>query len=366
MKRSASHHRICSWLPFTLAILLTLLGVGCAADAASEGLPQPSPPSEIGQASEDESPLAEAPELIARVLQPSFGDWDELVERRVIRVLVTYNKTNFFIDGGRQRGITADALHEWEKALNEELRLGARPMNVAAIPVPRDKLIDYLVEGRGDLAAASLTITPERASRVDFTRPGATKVAEIAVTGPGGLSLGSVDDLAGKEVHVRRSSSYFESLQTLNRSFRERGLQEIQVVEASEYLETEDLLEMTQAGLIPITVADDYLARFWKQVFTDLVLHEGSPVATGREIAWAVRPGAPALKARADAFVGANRRGTLLGNILFKRYFENTRWIDNPTADAERERYQQYVELFRKYGKVYNFDYLALGVGYAF
>ena len=45
----------------------------------------------------------------------------------MIRVLVTYNKTNFFLDGGTQRGVTADALREFEKALNKELRLGRRP-----------------------------------------------------------------------------------------------------------------------------------------------------------------------------------------------------------------------------------------------
>ncbi len=109
------------------------------------------------------------PALVAEMMEPFHGDFDAMVEDRVIRVLVTYNKTNFFLDGGTQRGISADALREFEKALNKELRLGRRSMHVAAIPVLRDQLIPFLEEGRGDMAVASLTITPERSERVDFS-----------------------------------------------------------------------------------------------------------------------------------------------------------------------------------------------------
>jgi ABC-type amino acid transport substrate-binding protein len=125
----------------------------------------------------------------------------------VIRVLVTYNKTNFFHEGGTQRGITADALREFEKALNKELRLGRRPLQVAAIPVLRDQLIPFLEEGRGDMAVASLTITPDRARQVDFSVPAAGNVSELVVTGPSSPALSTLDDLSGRRVFVRPSSS---------------------------------------------------------------------------------------------------------------------------------------------------------------
>jgi membrane-bound lytic murein transglycosylase MltF len=298
------------------------------------------------------------PALVAEMMKPFHGDFEAMVEDRVIRVLVTYNKTNFFLDGGTQRGITADALREFEKALNKELRLGRRPMHVAAIPVLRDQLIPFLKEGRGDMAVASLTITPERSRRVDFTVSAASNISELVVTGPNSPALATLDDLSGKKVFVRPSSSYWESLNELNASLRERGLEEIEIAAANEYLETEDLLEMVNAGLIKITIADDYLAKFWAQVLPDIVVHEGLAVATGRNLGWAIRQDAAGLKERVDRFVNANRTGKLLGNMLFKRYLQDTKYVKNALAEKDRQRLDKVIDLFRFYGDQYRFDSL--------
>ena len=82
--------------------------------------------------------------MVEEVLGPFHGDFDAMVEKREIRVLVTDNMTNFFLDGGTQRGITADALREFEKSLNKELKLGRRRLQVTAIPVVRDQLLPFL------------------------------------------------------------------------------------------------------------------------------------------------------------------------------------------------------------------------------
>jgi len=298
--------------------------------------------------------------LVAELTEPFHGDFDAMVEDRVIRVLVTYNRTNFFLDGGTQRGITADALHEFERTLNKEMRLGRRPMRVAAIPVLRDQLLPFLEEGRGDMAVASLTITPERARRVDFTVPAASNVSELVVTGPRSPEINGLDDLAGKRIFVRPSSSYRESLGKLNASFRQRGLEEIEIEDASEYLETEDLLEMVNAGLLEITIADDYLAKFWAQVLPDIVFHEGLAVATGRNIGWAVRQDATGLLDGLNPFVKANREGRLLGNMLFKRYLQDTKYVKNALADKDRQRFDEAINHFRTYGDRYDFDALML------
>jgi len=310
------------------------------------------------ESAETQPVAAVPPVLVASLMKPFHGDFDAMVENRVMRVLVTYNKTNFFLEGGTQRGISADALREFERALNKELRLGRRPMQVAAIPVLRDQLIPFLEEGRGDMAVASLTITPERARRVDFSVPASSDISELVVTGPRSPALSTLDDLSGKKVFVRPSSSYLESLNELNASFRERGLEEIEIAASSEYLETEDLLEMVNAGLIKITIADDYLAKFWAQVLPNIVVHEDLAIATGRDIGWAVRRDAPGLKARVDTFVNANRTGRLLGNMLFKRYLQDTKYVKNALADKDQRRLDEVIDLFRKYGDQFEFDSL--------
>jgi membrane-bound lytic murein transglycosylase MltF len=303
---------------------------------------------------------AEPPALVAEMLEPFHGDFEAMVDEREIRVLVTYSKTNFFLDGGTQRGITAEALREFESALNKELKLGRRPLHVAAIPVLRDQLIPYLEEGRGDMAIASLTITPERERRVDFSLPVARDIRELVVTGPRSPEITTIDGLAGKRIFVRPSSSYRESLDVLNASFRERGLEEIQIAAASEYLETEDLLEMVNAGLIKITIADGYLASFWSQVLPNIVAREDLPIATGGNIGWALRRDATGLKEPVDRFVKTFHAGSLLGNTLINRYLKNTKFVKNALAGKDRERFAEMIHLFRKFGEQYDFDSLMI------
>jgi len=315
-------------------------------------------PQQEGATAKPQPVEAVPPALVAELMEPFHGDFDAMVEERVIRVLVTHNSTNFFLDGGTQRGITADALREFEKALNNELKLGRRSLQVAAIPVLHDQLIPFLEEGKGDVAVASLTITPERAQRVDFSVPAARDISEVVVTGPSSPAITSLDDLSGKRVFVRPSSSYQESLNMLNVSFHERGLAEIEIATASEYLETEDLLEMVNAGLIKITIADNYLAKFWAQVLPDIVVHEQLAVATGGNLGWAIRRDAAGLKPRIDQFVKAHREGTLLGNMLIKRYLQDTKYVKNALADKDRQRLDEVIDHFRKYGDKYTFDYL--------
>ena len=55
-----------------------------------------------------------------------------------------------------------------------------------------------------------------------------------------------------------------------------------------------------------------------------------------------------------------NKKGSLLGNILFKRYFEDSKWITNPLQKEEQERFDRLVSIFKRYGKMYGFDALAL------
>src|SRR6476620_8441979 len=91
----------------------------------------------------------------------------------------------------------------------------------------------------------------------------------------------SIGDLSGKTIFVRRTSSYYDSLQALNRQLTAKGKAAIDIRQASESLEDDDLLEMVNAGLIPATVVDSYLAEYWKQVFTHIVVHDTISLRTG-------------------------------------------------------------------------------------
>jgi membrane-bound lytic murein transglycosylase MltF len=171
----------------------------------------------------------------------------------------------------------------------------------------------------------------------------------------------NLDDLAGKEIHVRRSSSYYESLVKLNQSFQRTGKPKMNLVLADEIFEDEDLLEMVNAGLIPMIVMDSHKAEFWEQIFDHIKVHPDIAVRSGGEIAWAFRKASPKLKAVVNEFVKGHKKGTLFGNLLLKRYLRDTKYVKNSIAQKELEKFEAMVTLFQKYAGQYDFDYLMIG-----
>src|SRR5688572_28384580 len=191
--------------------------------------------------------------------EPWTGDFDRMLERRVIRVLAPYSRTLYYVDKARERGITAELVREFEGYVNKRYakQLGNRPLTVFLIPTTRERLLPGLAEGRGDIAAGNLTATEERLKLVDFAAPADRKpVRELIVTGPASPSLATLDDLSGKTVHVRNASSYYESVAALNARLKADGKAPLKVVELPDALEDEDALEMLAAGLLALAVVD--------------------------------------------------------------------------------------------------------------
>jgi len=295
------------------------------------------------------------------VNEPWTGDFDEMAKKRQIRVIVTYSKTFYFLDRGQQRGITYDLLEEFEKFVNQKFKAKTLKINVVYIPVRRDELIPGLVKGLGDIAVANLTITAQRQKSVDFSNPFLTGVRELLVTGTAAPPVSSLNDLAGKEIHVRKSSSYYESLVQLNASFKKSGKKPMQLIAADDMLEDEDLLEMVNAGLVPMIIMDSHKAQFWTQIFEKIQVHSEITVRTGGEIAWAFRKNSPKLKAVINEFAKGHKKGTMIGNMLFKRYLKNTKYVKNSVSKQELKKFQAMVQLFKKYADRYDFDYLMIG-----
>lgn len=300
------------------------------------------------------------------IMQPQKGDLPDMINRRAIRVLTTYSKTFFFIDKGTQRGATHDLFIALEKDLNNQLAKEKKlkqkhlKVRIVFIPVTRDNLFKALNEGKGDIAAANLTITSSRQEQVAFTTPLYSDVKELLVSGPSSSDVKNLEQLSGKTVFVRRSSSYYESLQTLNARFAKASLPPVILQKAPEALEDEDLLEMLNAGLIPLIVVDRHKALFWKQVFPKIQVHENIVLRDGGSIAWAVRKDNPQLLAELNNFVKHNRQGSTLGNTILLRYLKSATYVKNAAANRERAKFLQMVEIFRKYGERYDVDWLLM------
>lgn len=359
---------------FFIALITALLLVAPVHAASAEQTQPPAVTAEQGQSHADiaerDQPQSEEREVLEvnmdDLLQPWVGDLPGMLDRRVIRVLTTYSKTFFFINKGTQRGVTHDVFMAFERELNARLlkedKLQQRHLKVRIIfvPVARDQLFTALNEGRGDIAAANLTITPDRQKLVDFTIPLYLNVKELLLSGPNSPKVETLEQLSGKTVFVRPSSSYYESLKALNARFAKASRPPVILEEAPESLEDEDLIEMLNAGLIPLIVVDRHKAEFWKQVFPKIQIHEDIVLRDDANIAWAVRKNSPELLALLNNFVKENGQGSKLGNILLFRYLKSAKYVKSAAAQKERRKLLNMVALFRKYGDRYDVDWLLM------
>jgi len=305
----------------------------------------------------------------ATIMQPWTGDLDQMVERRIVRVLVVPNKTFYFNDNGRQRGVTYDSFQLVEKELQKERDREKKPgqrkhlkVRFFFVPVSRDEIFPALMAGKGDIAAANLTITPQRAQRVDFATPHMTDVNELVITGPASPTITTIDDLAGQEVFVRKSSSYYEHLVELNARFTAEGKPPVRLKVAPEELEDEDLIEMINAGLVHLLVVDQHVADFWKKVFPKIAVHHDVAVHRGGDIAWAVRRDSPQLKSFLGRAVATMTSGHLQDEraVILASYLKRLTYVKSAAAEAQRRRFLSLVDLFRKYGDRYDVDWLLM------
>lgn len=288
------------------------------------------------------------------------GDFDQMVERRIIRILIPYSKTFYFIDKGTQRGASYEIVKKFEKTVNEQLRTRHLKVHFLFIPTARERLISSLTEGLGDIAVGNLTITDKRQQLVDFSDPFGTGVNEILVTGQNRAPVNDIMGLSDKEIHVRKSSSYYESLRRVNKVLSGAGKSKIKIVEANDNLEDEDLLEMVNAGLIPGMVIDSHKGQFWARIFKNIKLHTDIKFRENSHIAWAIRKDCPEFKMILNRFVKDNKKGTLMGNMIFNRYLKNIKYVKNNLADKDRKRFYEAGPYFKKYADMYNFDELML------
>ena len=295
--------------------------------------------------------------------KPRLGDFDQMLERRLIRVLAPFSRSLFFVDKGRERGITAELARDFERYVNKKYakRLGKRPLTVFLIVTTRDKMLTDVAAGLGDIAAGNLTVTPERERIVDFVAPpDRAGVEELLVTGPASPAIASIDDLAGKTVHVRKASSYYESLVALNERLGAAGKAAVNLVLVPDALEDEDMMEMLNAGLLQAIVVDDWKARMWAQVLPRLTVRKDIVLRAGGRTGWAIRKESPQLAAEIDDFYRnfAKKQGVI--EYRMAQYMKRVKQLKDPTTSSDYARFEQTIALFRKYGAQYHFDPLML------
>ena len=293
--------------------------------------------------------------------EPWLGDFDEMLERRYIRVLTPYSRTLYFLDKGHERGFNAELARNFERYINKKYakQLHKRPVTVAIVPTTRDRLMSDLNKGLGDIVAGNLTATPERLDQADFVAPEDFTISELIVTGPRIAPVETLEALAGQTVHVRVSSSYYASLSALNQRLSNQGKKPVQIVPVPDAIEDEDLMEMVNAGLIDCIIVDDWKADIWSKVLPKLRLAD-VPLRSDGHAGWAFRKQSPQLQAALNDFYLNDVKKHHLIEQSIVAFNQGIKQIHNNTSDQDWQRFSEMLKLFEKYGDQYRFDPLML------
>jgi membrane-bound lytic murein transglycosylase MltF len=286
------------------------------------------------------------------------GDLRELRKRGVIRVLVEYSRTDFFVVKGELFGFEYELMKEYERFLNKNRR-GVARTRVVFIPTPFSEIIPALIAGKGDIAAADITITPAREEQVRFSVPYVKNVSEVLVTSRAVDAPRSIEYLSGKEVHVLGNSSHAEHLGEINRRLLASGKKEVKVIEAPAQFTAEDLLEMANAGIYANVVVDSHTARIWAKVLPNIAVHEEISVASDGRIAWAVRKESRDLVESVNAFFGSvNNAMQATVHKIMPQYYGNTKYVIQANGTEYTDRLRRYAAYFQEYCRDYHFQWL--------
>ncbi len=345
-------------LVLTLVVLLT----ACSpAPPEEESTAEPERPAEAAPASKPGGARRHRyPDVWPVLSKPQGGDLPQMLQRGEIRLLTSFTLGWFYIDGGQPSGITYESSRLFERFARQTLGPDADQLKVTVIPVRRDQLIPYLLAGYGDLIFANLTITPQRAELVQFSRAVVDDVRELVATDDTIPMAQQLDDLVGIPITVREESSYYQSLERLNGQRRQQGVAPLTVELADPRLEDEDLLEMVASGIIAATVVDDHKLSSWLKVLPNLRAHDAVPLREGGELAVAMRPDSPKLEALVNDYIAAYPVGGKVANLVIQRYLESHRWIVRMMQQEPFENADTLVPLFKKYGEQYQFDWVLL------
>jgi membrane-bound lytic murein transglycosylase MltF len=281
-----------------------LMAVGCSTPAPVM------PADSAGPATEPRKAIPAAalePALTERetasVTTAATGDFDEMASRGVIRVLVSPGQTDYFVSDGRHSGAAVDAGRSFESFVRAAGGNAAGRVRIVFVPVPPEQRLSALTQGRGDLIAGRLAKTYEREELVMFSDPVWSDVREVLVTGPGVSPIVSLEDVAGRSIHVASGSDHFASLTRLNGQLARINKPVCKIVAMDRSLTDEDLLRMVHERQVPVTLVDHYMAEAWRPAFNAIVVNPDVAVSQDGAFAWAVRKDSPKLLALVNEFI---------------------------------------------------------------
>ncbi len=290
-----------------------------------------------------------------------LGTLDEIKKRKFIRFLTTNNSFNYFVHNGTQKGYEYEMAKEFVDYLNKKLGMKEKKglIRFEMVPVRRDELLMLLYSGYGDIAAAGLTATTSRKKKASFTVP-YNSVDEVVIVNKSLKDVSLIEDLSGKKVVVRKSSSYHESLLKINEGFIKKSIPPIEIVLMDEGMETETIIELVSLGKFNLTVSDSHIAKAAKNIFDNIVVKDEIKLREKGDISWAVSKRATGLLEELNEFMPKYKKGSFMGNMNLGKYFSSIKKIGTESFNQKKKQLSPYDAIIKEYAEQYDWDWRIL------
>lgn len=286
-------------------------------------------------------------------------DLTQIKKRGKIIALTDNSSTSFYIYKGDSLGYEYEQLSLFAKEIGVELQM--------VLAKNMDTIFNQLNTCEVDIIAANLTVTQERSSIVDFSSPLMFSQQVLVQRKPEGwenMSIKERDkqlirntvDLSGKNIFVRKGSSFYSRLKSLSEEIGEK----INIIEAPGEVNTEQLISMVANGQIDYTIADENVALNNQTYFSNIDVE--TPISFPQKIAWAIRKNSPELLKALNAWI-EKRKNEKENSELYAKYFKKKK--SHGSGIGKYVSYSggiisEYDELIKTYSKKIDWDWQLL------
>lgn len=252
-------------------------------------------------------------------IEPVDFDFEKIKERGYINAIVDNSATSYFIYKGKPMGYEYEMLKWFCKDNDLDLHI--------ILTTDISDALEMLNRGEGDIAAFNLTVTNERKQTIDFTNPLYLSRQILVQKKPDNwrkMKIHEIEkelvrdpiELIGKEVYVRKSSSFASRLANLSDEIGGN----IVIIEDSSRVEVEELIKQVAEGEIEYTVADEDIAMLSATYYPNLDVK--TPISFSQQIAWGIRKNSDSLEVVINNWLEKKQKQTDY-YVVYNKYFKN-------------------------------------------
>ena len=314
----------------------------------------------ISSCQQQEKSNAGNPDFNSIVANSVDRDLEAIKQDGVLRALVVYNSTSYFLYKGQAMGFEYELLKGLAKHLDLKLEV--------IISKDLDSEFEVLNRGDVDLIAHGMTITNQRKWEVDFTDYLYLTKQVLVQKKPDNykhLSWGALQkelindpiELINDTVSIRRNSAYYERLISLSNEIGGH----IIIDTLDSHLSTGEIMDLVADGKIKYTIADENLARI--NASYKPILNIDVPISLSQQIAWVTRKKSKNFRAVVNKWIKAQRKTTNYA-VIYNKYFKNKRSFQRRTKSdyysLKNNQISKYDELIKRHANKIGWDWRLL------